>query len=249
MNSKLLYFVGGFLAGCGGMYLVMKRRMDQQLEDEIANVKATYSKKAAEKKESEEDTKKMSEEALTRAAEEAKKIAAENAKRKTADIASYTKIMSEQGYADTHKVSYNLFSNPPKASDIPNGADEDEDDESKVPAGVDEDDDPDILDTTPPNDARGPYVLENDDLSTAAYKFVNEEPNFEKTTLFFYDDGVLCSEEYEIITNIAETVGEEALRRIGEFEPDVAYVRNEKQCTDYEIIRQYTDFATLPQDP
>ena len=235
MNGKLLYFIGGVVGGALGMWVVMEKKYQKRLDEEVAEVKKAYSEKknviVFPKCDSFCDS--FEDKSITKSAEidpeKAKKLAEENTRRKAADIESYRKKMEENGYVDTHKTEYNLFSKPPKAVDIHNGIDEGEDLE--------------IVNTTPAEDAPGPYVLETDELSTE--KFVNEQPYFEKVTLYLYDDGVLCSEEDEIITNIATTVGHDALGRIGEYEPDVVYVRNEQQSTDYEVIRQYRDFASI----
>ena len=242
MTSKIIFFLGGALLGAVGTYLVMKDQMEQRIDEEVSAVKEVYSnpdKNVVYKlkkdemghlvKESEIDI--SEDEELE--GESPRDRAIRNAKRKE-ELLKNGELIQANAYANTNKTEYNLFSNPPKAKDIHNG--------------IDEDEDLDIIDTTPPPDARGPYVLETDDLSTAAQKFVNEEPYFDKVTLFLYDDGVLCSEEDEIITNIATTVGTENLNRIGEFEPDVVYIRNEKESTDYEVVRQYRDFADIPDD-
>lgn len=251
MNSKLIFFIGGVVGGALGMWVVMEKKYQKRLDEEVAEVKKTYSERknviVSEKCDSFCDSfeaKKMKtitkngeneeEKVVEIGAEKAKKIAEENARRKAADLEKYKQKIGENGYADTHKTEYNLFSKPPRAIDIHNG--------------IDEGEDLDIVDTTPPEDAPGPYVLETDELSTASEKFVNEQPYFEKITLYLFDDGVLCSEEEEIITNIAATVGHDALGRIGEYEPDVVYVRNEQQSTDYEVIRQYRDFASIPHE-
>ena len=251
MKTKLLYFIGGVVGGALGMWVAMEKKYQKRLDEEVAEVKKAYSEKknvivfpkcdsfcdSFEAKKMKTITKNDEDEAKNAekiGAEKAKKIAEENAKRKAADIESYRQKLEENGYVDTHKTEYNLFSKPPKVAEIDNG--------------IDEGEDLDIVDTTPSEDAPGPYVLETDELSTASEKFVNEQPYFEKVTLYLYDDGVLCSEEEEIITNIANTVGHDALGRIGEYEPDVVYVRNEQTSTDYEVIRQYTDFASIPHE-
>lgn len=240
MNSKLLYFAGGVIGGMVGTYLVMKRRMEIRIEEEVADVKELYSSRA--QKAAESDSEGIEEgdtnedevpENRLRSPQEAKEIAAENAKRK-ADLILGNSIVQEKGYANTHKTEYNLFSNPPKAKDIHNG--------------IDEDEDLDIINTTPEKDSRGPYVIEPINGMSASMRFANEEPYFDKVTLFLYDDGILCSEENDIVTNVAGTVGADSLNRIGEYEDDVVYVRNERISTDYEIIREYKDFISLPEE-
>ena len=234
MSTKLLYFFGGVLSGCLGTYFVMSRRMQEQIEAEVAEVKEVYSKKYSKDAEEDDDRELSKEEEKEEQTEENPKDIAERNNQRKADLAKYRSLSEENGYVNTHKTEYNLFSNPPKPSQIENG--------------IDDGEDLDIINTTPEKDAKGPYVLESDELSSASDKFVNEEPYFDKVTLFLYDDGVLCSEEDEIITNVAATIGEESLRRIGEYEPDVVYVRNERDSTDYEVIRQYRDFMNIPND-
>lgn len=239
MNSKLLYFFGGVVAGSAATFFVLRRRMNLRLEEEISDVKEAYSSR---KKAENDIFEAISEEETEKTEENPKEIAKRNAERK-AELMSASSIMKENGYVETHKTDYNLFSKPPKPSDIHNGIDEGEDLEIEI----DPTDDPDILDTTPDLHATGPYVLEDDAYSTAADK-MNENPYYDKVTLFYYDDGVLASEEEEIITDIEGTVGYSSLARIGEYEPDVVYVRDDRTSTDYEIIRQYRDFAIFPDE-
>lgn len=257
MNAKIIFFLGGVATGAVATFLVLKRRMDQRIEEEVAGVKEVYSTMAVGKNASEGILKGLEEEKesddipteeVGKNDPEASKDAIKRNEQIKADLMKTNALIKENGYTvDTHKTSYNLFSHPPAAKDIHNGVDEDEDLEIEIgPDNVE--DDPEVIDTTSPYNAPGPYVLEPDDDSSAAWKFINEEPYFDKVTLFLYDDGVLCSDENELITNIAATVGHEALERIGEYEPDVVYVRNEQTSTDYEIVRQYRDFVSIPRD-
>lgn len=257
MNAKVLYFIGGVVTGAVTTFLVLKQRMDQQIEAEVAEVKERYSTMAAGRAASEgilrglegtevEDD--IPTEEIVRSDSRASREAIQRNEQIKADLLKTNTLIKEQGYGiDTHKTSYNLFTHPPVAKDIHNGIDEDEDLEIDLSPEqeAEEDEDPDILDTTPEYNAPPPYVLETDDTSSAAWKFTNEERYFDKVTLFLYDDGVLCSDQNEIITNIGATIGHEALDRIGEYEPDVVYVRNEQISTDYEVIRQYRDFASM----
>lgn len=257
MNTKVLYFIGGVVTGAVTTFLVLKQRMNKQMDAEIAEVKERYSTIAAGRAASEgilkaledtEDSDDIPTEEEARIDSRASREAIQRNEQIKADLLKTNALIKEQGYGiDTHKTSYNLFAHPPAAKDIHNGIDEDEDLEIKFGPEQDaeENEDPDILDTTPDYDAPPPYVLETDDASSAAWKFTNEERYFDKVTLFLYDDGVLCSDQNEIITNIGATIGHEALDRIGEYEPDVVYVRNEQISTDFEVIRQYRDFASM----
>ena len=147
-----------------------------------------------------------------------------------ADMIASRDIISTNRYSDKSGMTqYNLFSNPPDAKDIHNGIDEGED--LKVdPGGPKE------------GLADKPYVISPD-------AFINEQPYYDKITLEYYQDDVLCNAlNEEIVTDIEATIGLESLNHFGEFEEDVVYVRNEKWSTDYEIIFQHRPFAIIPEE-
>lgn len=145
-----------------------------------------------------------------------------------ANMMSYDKISKGEGY------NHNLFTNPPNPKDIHNGIDEGEDFEEEYEK---------TIDTTPPKEGLSdPYTISPD-------QFVNEQPFFDKITLEYYDDGILCEEiSDEIIDDISGTIGMESLNKFGEYEEDVVYIRNERISTDYEVIRQHRPFAIIPGD-
>ena len=164
--------------------------------------------------------------------EETKKDAemAQKNTRIKADMITSSNIIADNGYSDKNKMTqYNLFSNPPDAKDIHNGIDEGED--LKVdPGGPKE------------GLADKPYVI-------SPSEFINEQPYYDKITLEYYEDDVLCNAiSEEIITDINTTIGLESLNHFGEYEDDVVYVRNEKWSTDYEIIFQHRPFAIIPEE-
>lgn len=153
---------------------------------------------------------------------------AEKNTRIKAEMITNGNIISENRYSDKNRMTqYNLFSNPPDAKDIHNGIDEGED--LKVdPGGPKE------------GLASKPYVISPEE-------FINEQPYFDKITLEYYQDDVLCNAiNEEIITDIDTAIGRDSLNHFGEYEEDVVYVRNEKWSTDYEIIFQHRPFAIIP---
>lgn len=79
-----------------------------------------------------------------------------------------------------------------------------------------------------------PEVISPDDFDTNGYK---------TQTLTLYADGVLADEYDNIITNVDEIVGEDSLEHFGEYEEDTVYVRNEERETDYEILRDSTNYS------
>lgn len=78
-----------------------------------------------------------------------------------------------------------------------------------------------------------PYVI-------TLEQFSEEMVNFDKLTIYYYeDDGTLADENEEIISDETYIVGDEALIMFGEGsdDPEIVYVRNEKLMSDYEVIR------------
>lgn len=66
------------------------------------------------------------------------------------------------------------------------------------------------------------------------------------STLFYYRDGVLADDDYNIIKRPEEKIGPEALKTFGRYEDDAVYVRNEDEGVDYEILldnRNYIDVS------
>jgi len=238
--SKILYFLGGVAAGSVATYFALRGYMERRIDEEVESVRDSYRSAKMQQKASEglsEANFEGSEEENDEIAEKARKIAAENAKKK-ADLITSSNIISDHGYSEkdvnTHATAYNLFSKPPKASDIHNGANEGEELDILI--------EPQEI----PNEIRGtsehPYTISPED-------FVNDHRDFDKITLMYYSDGVLIEEmSRELITDIDATVGYDSLQKFGEFEEDVVYVRNERISTDFEIIQNEVAFTDLLDD-
>jgi hypothetical protein len=80
-----------------------------------------------------------------------------------------------------------------------------------------------------PTPSVAPYVVSPDEFGFAeGYDIIN---------LTYYADGVLADDTDDIIDDIEGTIGEAALRRFGEFEPDAVHVRNDVRKAEYEILR------------
>lgn len=70
------------------------------------------------------------------------------------------------------------------------------------------------------------------------------ESEYESITLTYYADKVLADEDYIVINNPNEVIGDEALNAFGRYEDDCVYVRDNKLRVDYEIIldtRKYSE--------
>lgn len=97
------------------------------------------------------------------------------------------------------------------------------------------------VDREAPSEKRSePYVISKDEYENERF--------YDKTTLCFYDDGVL--EEYlseNIVDDIPRTIGTEFIDKFGEYEDDVVFVRNDSYQTDYEVLRQHRNYAEFPR--
>lgn len=68
--------------------------------------------------------------------------------------------------------------------------------------------------------------------------------DYEKISLIYYDDEVLADDDDELVDDIENVVGSEALTKFGEYEDDSVFVRNDRLKCDYEILldqRNYSD--------
>ncbi len=220
MNSKILYFIGGVVAGSVATFFITKHICDKEKEAEIAEVKKTYSDRPLLKIVKKEET----DSGLKIEAEpiDPKKIVDLNNKLKEDLLASKNII---------EKQNYNLFSKPPHGKDIHNGVDENEDLEVEF-----------VENYPKEGPAAAPYII-------SPTQFINEEPYYDKITLEYYDDDILANAlSEEIIEDINAAIGLESLTKFGEYEDDVVYVRNENRSTDYEVIRQHRPFAVFEED-
>ena len=91
----------------------------------------------------------------------------------------------------------------------------------------------------------GPAVISPDEFG--------ENPGYDRLTMTFYADNIVADENDEIVEDVNECIGFESLSHMGEYEPDVLYVRNDRLRVYYEItrdLRNYGDVAgNLPNRP
>lgn len=83
----------------------------------------------------------------------------------------------------------------------------------------------------------GPYVIAPEDF--------DEYDDYETVSLTYYADGVLVSDDGEIIEDIEELIGRDSINRFGEYEDDSVYVRDERVKTDYEILKDYRKYTDV----
>lgn len=85
---------------------------------------------------------------------------------------------------------------------------------------------------------KGPHVISPEEFGELDYPIIS---------LDYYTDDVLMNDRGKIITNAKELVGEDFASHFGEYEddPDIVYVRNDLQCIDYEICRDYRESSEV----
>lgn len=85
-------------------------------------------------------------------------------------------------------------------------------------------------------DPNAPYIIDPNEF---------KESNYETTTLFYYKDRVVADDDYNVITDIIGTIGDEALETFGRYEEDAVYVRNDILGIDYEILLDERSFYKI----
>lgn len=218
MWRKALIFIGGVAVGGMATFFYMRKKLMDQQEDYEQQIQDV---KAVYSKKAEKDA------ADT---ERAKRIVKENNRMKD-------ELMKSMAIADKQKYrkEYNAFSKP-----VPEEELKDLGDETELGGNDDEEDDGFIGEYPQEDIAERPYVI-------TEFEAINGRKMYDKTTLNYYDDGILEDEATDyLIDDIDGTIGLDSLNRFGEGtedgDPDVVFVRNEKISTDFTIVRQHRDY-------
>lgn len=114
---------------------------------------------------------------------------------------------------------------------------------TKSDASDDFEDDFSDLDVDEPPSEDGyfepPYGISDED-------YVHSNRNYAKETLIYYaGDDVFADECVTFVDNASLLVGEKWRMEIGKFEENVAYIRNDRVRTDYEIIVEDCSFSDV----
>lgn len=74
--------------------------------------------------------------------------------------------------------------------------------------------------------------------------FLLTKKEYDKTTLTWYDgDGVLATESGDVIEDVNFILGTDWRTEIGRLEKDIAYIRNDRAGTDYEVIVEHKNYT------
>lgn len=82
-----------------------------------------------------------------------------------------------------------------------------------------------------------PYVITPQDFADGNYDYA-------PYSLTYYCDGVLA-DDWDVVQDIEETIGEESLAHFGDFADDVVHVRNERLQADYEVVKDPRPYSEI----
>lgn len=77
-------------------------------------------------------------------------------------------------------------------------------------------------------EVKKPFVISPDDFG--------DIEEYDRVSYTLYADGILADENEEVIENVEESVGPDALERIGQYEDDAVHVQNDKMQMYIEIL-------------
>lgn len=82
----------------------------------------------------------------------------------------------------------------------------------------------------------------DDDFDNNGISFIDDEEylsvnGYDKINLVLYKDGFLAGEIDDEIVLVEDTIGQEAVDNLTEYQPEAVYVRNDNTKTEYEVTR------------
>lgn len=231
MNKTIILCLGSFVVGATASFLITRGLLKQKYatfaEEEIASVKEAFARAKERRK------------PILKEKEDISKVAKEKKKEETGKDPNGVLARSsikENTYQKTKK-DYHLVGKPEveETPDDPDTSDEDEeeDEEERDAAGKTEQEMKEafVVDRTLP------YIITDQEFS-------DENPHYDKVSLYFYKhDEVVCEENEEPIDDVENVIGYEALnildKQMG------VWVRNERLAIDYEIIGINASYAEM----
>ena len=79
-----------------------------------------------------------------------------------------------------------------------------------------------------------PYAISPDEFG--------EMYDYEKISLTYYADDVLTDDADEPIDDVEETIGVDNLSKMGEYEEDALYIRNDQRKCDFEVLADHRNY-------
>jgi len=73
-------------------------------------------------------------------------------------------------------------------------------------------------------------------------RFVNEEPDYEKITLSFYEEDGVLADSFGDVVDVERSIGFKAVSYFNLLHQDVIYIRNTDLKIDYEIVLEHSSY-------
>lgn len=234
--NKIGAFISGTIVGATATYIYMNvrnKRLEAEMQTEIDKIKKDYTWKKEDSYPWGVDLENI---VKTDTDEESDDDDEEEHKQVYNYASRSQKMMKHNRHRDEEKKIFRSVQNQDYLDDMVYDEEEDEDDtfdDNAASDVLDGDVYADGLDGEGPSEGNSdvPY-------SIRPYIFTNTNRHYDKCSLIWYAiDDVLATEEHERIIDFA-IVGEDWRSHVGEFEEDVAYIRNESIAVDYEIVKE-----------
>lgn len=223
--DKLFWFVIGFVGGAVATYIVVRDEFERISDEEIESVKEVYKNMAASK---------------------------EKAKGNEEQKEAYKKMVDQNGYNYNQSIDHvedvreDVLEKHRKATEVTELVHHNVFEDAQDKEGQNsEDEEDEQIESERLQRYNRELSEQNKPYTISPEEFVQDKREYDKITLEYYDDGFLVEEvSGDIVNDISTAVGYESLNKFGEYEEDVAYVRNDIFETDYEIIRQHCDYSS-----
>lgn len=230
MNKTFIVGLISLLVGGGAGFLVgktvYKKFYEDLAQEEIDSVKATF----AERYKNEQSASDTSDNGVT---DEEYEEREEKPKPVRNNVTPLTRSSIEANQYEKAKRNYNLYHQ--KSEPQPDPKEEDDEEEDEEPRDAAGKTEKEMMDLTKV-DRTQPYIIDDDE-------YTDEFPHHNKVSLYYYhEDEVLCEDE-EIIRDVEQIVGDEAIPLLDEH--TTVWVRNEPLCIDYEIVGIRGSYAEL----
>ena len=235
--KTVLYFAAGVVAGSAATFLVLKEYFEKQAEEriqkEVNSVKETYQKMGTARSLANKNQEKKAQMAAgndeSSSDEGTEKDISDD--ERDEDLSPEPKNQEKKKIIkDIHKIRYRYNRNV--FDDYGNKSHEklkEFDDEETDNA------DPSVGSRGGPKEelAEEPYTISADE-------FVNERRDYDKITIFYYEDDVAVDDQERIVDNLDRLIGIKNVTRLGDLadEDGCVLIRNEMRGSDYEILLQ-----------
>lgn len=225
MNWKNLFiFLSGAAIGAGGTYLYMKKIQTDIIEGMSKELIENAESKP--EKSPDENSEKTSEPTPHEVAQQNDIL---KSVIKKEGYTHYSEMYDQEKKDDPNAPKmpvYNLKESVDGYGDILGYRVEEEEDESEE-EGVE-------LYDLPARGSDEPYTITPDEFG--------DREGYQQISLTYYADGILADEDDRIIEDIEGEVGSDNLEKIGEYEDDAVFIRNDLYRCDYEVLLDHRNY-------